>query len=941
LSQTYDGTARSATATTTPAGLTGISFTYDGSPTAPTNAGSYAVVASLSNANYAADDATGNLVIGKATASLSLASLSQTYDGTARSATATTNPAGLTGISITYDGSSTAPSNAGSYAVVASLTNDNYQADNAIGTLILAKASASIVLASLSHTYNGSAKSATAATTPAGLSGVSISYAGSATAPTNAGTYAVVASLTNNNYQADNATGNLVIGKAAASMVLANLSQTYDGTARSASATTTPAGLAGVSISYDGSTTAPVNASSYAVIASLNNQNYQADNATGNLVISKAPSVVNMSDILATYNGSEHAAAAIATGAGGLNTSNNIIYSNVGTGATTYTASATAPILVGSYSVTATYMGDANHTGSSASATVIINKRAITITAHPKTKVYGQANPVLTGILTGVVSSDAITPSYNTSATQASEVAAAGYPINASLNDPNNKLSNYTLTNTSAVLTIIKANATITVIPYNGTYDGQPHTASGTARGVNDEDLSSNLYLGSAYTNVPGGSSTWTFTGGTNYNDASGTTILTIMPQTANPMADAYYTGSEFYWTASSTNKTATLTLAATIKNSENFTGDIRTAKVSFFIKNGLTLTPITGAQNLPVDLINPSDLSVGSAATNVQYNLGSASATTLTIAVRISGNYNALTTAQYDALLTIAVPTPGGIIAGGAKLPQTSSSGFVQGASDRRSDISFYVQYNKSLKNPQGNVELIIRSYNDRDGNTGTILRTYKVKSTAISVLAVTSPKAEFTSKGNIAEIVNGVEESIEGNLTFQLKIYDAHATGATSQLGSADQVAVTIYRSKGGIWYSNNWNGTQTNLGSLFSGVLSVSGNGGSASTLIAGTSKMSMIKQTDEMQIFVIPKANLTSYPNPYKENATIAFSVPQDEDYKMDIYDMKGSLIKSLAGGRAKANSRIEVNIDGNSTPAGIYILRLTTKSGVQTLRMIHE
>ncbi|MEJ6979879.1 MBG domain-containing protein, partial [Pedobacter sp. P351] len=81
--------------------------------------------------------------VNKATASISLAGLSQTYDGTARSVTATTTPAGLTGISITYDGSSTAPTIAGSYAVVASLTNANYAADNATGNLVIGKASAS------------------------------------------------------------------------------------------------------------------------------------------------------------------------------------------------------------------------------------------------------------------------------------------------------------------------------------------------------------------------------------------------------------------------------------------------------------------------------------------------------------------------------------------------------------------------------------------------------------------------------------------------------------------------------------------------------------------------------------------------------------------------------------------------------------------------------
>jgi hypothetical protein len=42
-------------------------------------------------------------------------------------------------VSVTYDGSAQAPTNAGSYRVVASLTNPNYEARNATGTLVIAK----------------------------------------------------------------------------------------------------------------------------------------------------------------------------------------------------------------------------------------------------------------------------------------------------------------------------------------------------------------------------------------------------------------------------------------------------------------------------------------------------------------------------------------------------------------------------------------------------------------------------------------------------------------------------------------------------------------------------------------------------------------------------------------------------------------------------------
>jgi hypothetical protein len=61
LLQAYTGTARSATATTAPPGLT-VNFTYNGSATAPTNPGTYAVTGTISDAAYAGT-ASGILVV--------------------------------------------------------------------------------------------------------------------------------------------------------------------------------------------------------------------------------------------------------------------------------------------------------------------------------------------------------------------------------------------------------------------------------------------------------------------------------------------------------------------------------------------------------------------------------------------------------------------------------------------------------------------------------------------------------------------------------------------------------------------------------------------------------------------------------------------------------------------------------------------------------------
>ncbi len=123
LSQTYDGTAKSATATTVPSGLT-VNLTYNGSANAPTNAGTYQAIGSVSDVLYAGG-ATNNLIIAQAAATVTLSNLNQAFDGTGKSATATTTPPGLA-VTFTYNGSPNAPTNIGTYLVVGSIVDINY-----------------------------------------------------------------------------------------------------------------------------------------------------------------------------------------------------------------------------------------------------------------------------------------------------------------------------------------------------------------------------------------------------------------------------------------------------------------------------------------------------------------------------------------------------------------------------------------------------------------------------------------------------------------------------------------------------------------------------------------------------------------------------------------------------------------------------------------------
>ncbi len=381
LAQTYTGFPLSARASTNPPGLS-IALSYNGSSTAPTNAGSYPMAATIEDPNYTGSTS-GTLVIAKAAATITLSNLAQTFTGSPLSVSASTNPPGLT-VALSYNGSSTSPTNAGSYPVTASIHDPNYTGSTS-GTLVIAKAAATITLSDLAQTYIGSPLSASASTNPPGLT-IALSYNGTSTAPTNAGSYPVTATIHDPNYNASTS-GTLVISKAAATITLSDFAQTYTSSPLSAGASTNPHGLT-VDLTYNGSSTPPTNAGSYPVTATIHNPNYTGS-TSGILVISKAAATVTLSNLAQTYTGSPLSASA-STNPPGL------------TIALSYNGSSTAPTNAGSYPISASIQ-DPNYAGS-ASATLIIAK------ALTQVEIMPSLNPVAeqqTLFLSAVVSSTA------------------------------------------------------------------------------------------------------------------------------------------------------------------------------------------------------------------------------------------------------------------------------------------------------------------------------------------------------------------------------------------------------------------------------------------------------------------------------------------------------------------------------------------------------
>jgi uncharacterized repeat protein (TIGR01451 family) len=358
-----------------------------------TGAGSCTITAAQGgNSNYnAASDVPRAFSIAKATATVSLSNLSHTYDGSPKSASVSTTPNGLS-VTVTYDGSATAPTNAGDYAVVATVTDSNYQG-SASDTLTISKANQTITFGALSDKTYGdpdfNVSASASSSLPVGFAASGdCSVTGTSVHITGAGSCTITASQPgDSNYNAAaNVPQSFNIAKASATVSLSNLSQTYDGTAKSASASTNPNGL-NVVITYGTGSSAhrrntasltPIDAGSYSVTATIDDPNYEGS-ATDTLVISKADATISVTGYTGAYDGSAHGATGSATGAQSEDLSSLLhlgsSYTNVPGGTANWT-----------------FDGNNNYNSDSGSVSIDISKATPTINwSNPADIVYGTA----------------------------------------------------------------------------------------------------------------------------------------------------------------------------------------------------------------------------------------------------------------------------------------------------------------------------------------------------------------------------------------------------------------------------------------------------------------------------------------------------------------------------------------------------------------------
>jgi MBG domain/YDG domain/MBG domain (YGX type) len=293
--------------------------------------------------------------------------------------------------------------------------NDNFNAaSDVVRTVSASKAAQEISFAEPSATYGD----ADSNLDPTATSGLPVALATSTPATCTivggklhvvaAGSCTVTASQPgDDNYApATDVTHTFTIAKAAATLTLGDLDKTYNGAPHGVDVTTSPSGLSGVSVSYDGGATAPTKSGAYAVVAALDNPNYAAADATGTLTIAPKELTASFTAENKVYDGTTAATIAsrsldgVVGGDAVALTSGTAEFEDENAGIGKH-VTASGFVLVGDDA--------ANYVLASGpwTTTADIERKALSVTApSPGSIVYGDALPSLAPGLSGLVAGE-------------------------------------------------------------------------------------------------------------------------------------------------------------------------------------------------------------------------------------------------------------------------------------------------------------------------------------------------------------------------------------------------------------------------------------------------------------------------------------------------------------------------------------------------------
>lgn len=98
--------------------------------------------------------------------------------------------------------------------------------------------------------------------------------------------------------------------------------------------------------------------------------------------------------------------------------------------------------------------------------------------------------------------------------------------------------------------------------------------------------------------------------------------------------------------------------------------------------------------------------------------------------------------------------------------------------------------------------------------------------------------------------------------------------------------------------------------------------------------------IFEYSDAVEIEVIPHEFelFQNYPNPFNPTTKIKFSVPNQSELRIDLYNMIGEIVKTLAEGKYETGN-YEIDLDMSNLSSGIYLYKMQSNGFVKVRKLL--
>ncbi len=422
------------------------------------------------------------------------------------------------------------------------------------------------------------------------------------------------------------------------------------------------------------------------------------------------------------------------------------------------------------------------------------------------------------------------------------------------------------------------------------------------------------------------------------------TNTLTITKEDAR----VDYTGDVMRATATTTTYSATVTLQANIfdisatseAGLDTYPGDIRNARV-MFVDRDASDAPISGW--IPVStLVNSADSRIGTVS--YPYNVTGLSSTTpykfITVGIIVNNaGYYIRNSANDNVVVTVYTPV-GDFITGGGYIVPTQSVGTMKSDPGSKVNFGFNVKFKKGGTNLGGNMNIIFRR-TESDNK----VHTYQIKANAMQSLGVnatnlSSQTAEYVSKTNLTDITNPLAPvSKGGNLYLYVKMTDKGEPGSNDNISFALVSGTVDPTILSNIIYSSNWVNSKTDLLTLSGGNLVVHSGFNVTSTAIAATKSAEIT--TAVAPVIQTIEPTLKAYPNPFTDRLNIEFSSANDTQAKLEIYSVTGAKLATLFNGPVETGVVYFAEYMPHLVSSQMVFYHLTMNGKTQVCKVIYN